>query len=74
MTLGRENVTFSITIDHHDVMTLCLCYNYFMVIATGTLGMTPVTSLGLVSNGWRKAYQNAMGVCDRNREEPLNDS
>ena len=28
-----------------------------MVIAPGTLGMTPVTSLGLVSGGWRKAYQ-----------------
>ena len=38
-----------------------LCYNYYLVIAPVTLGMTPVTLLGLVSSGWRWAYQKCHG-------------
>ena len=37
--------------------------------------MTPVTSLGLVSKGWRKDISKLpWGFIDRNREEPLNDN
>ena len=33
------------------------CDNHLLVVAPGTLGMMPATSLGLVRQGWRKAYQ-----------------
>ena len=44
-----------------------------LVIAPGTLGITPDTYLVLVGTGFGERHiKNAMGVYDCNREEPLN--
>ena len=39
-----------------------MCDNHLLVVAPGTLRMMPATSLGLVRQGWRKAYQRCHHV------------
>ena len=48
---------------HLWVPHVTTCDNYILVIASGTLGMVPATSLGLVSKGGERVYKNAMRVC-----------
>ena len=55
-------------------LTLCKHYNHLLVVAPGTLGMMPATSLGLVRQGWKKGISKMpWGFIKQNREEPLID-
>ena len=46
-----------------DLLFTLLCHNYLLVIAPGTLGVLPVSSLSQVSKqGWRKGISKCHGV------------
>ena len=60
--LGKVDRSKNNKIKVEESFPISECNNYFMVLARGTLGMTPVTSLGLVSSGCGERHiKNAMG-------------